>query len=265
MILKFDRDREISFLKLLIMTSSGKQLTPIFLAGILTIGLYFCFTNESFKAVVGSENYTRRHAFFDLGTNNGDSVMYFFKSGHKIAEQKDEGNMVRNYGSKDGRKWDVYIVEANPFFNKSLEEVKQFCESQGHQVFLFTQTAAWIKNEKLTFYLDTVNPDKNYWGSSLIKDVPNAEKSNFTNVQVDGIDVAQLLKRYSPDDEVVMKMDIEGSEFQMIEHLINQQALQLIDIIAVEFHYFVKFPTENVMQKYAEQVEKFNMTVTNWF
>jgi FkbM family methyltransferase len=262
------------------------QMKLIFSLGALSIGLYIFYvrgfsncnafyakqTIEQKKIKIGEQNENtlrnhvteqKKHAFFDLGSNNGDSVMYFFKDDQKIEEQKE--NTLRNYGTKSGYVWDVYIIEANPFFNRSLQKIRDSLQLLGHTVFLYTQTAAWIRNEKLQFYLDTVNPDMNYWGSSLLKDVPDVKKSNFANVQVNGIDVSQLLKQYSKNDEIVMKIDIEGSEYQLIEHLIDQKTLQLIDLIAVEFHsHFVKFPIDKIMKAYAQLVEKFNITVTPW-
>ena len=251
----------------LAMALNSVKLKLIFLLGALSIGLYIFYVRgfSNWNAFYTKQTIVqKKHAFFDLGSNNGDSVMYFIKDDQKIEEQKE--NTLRNYGTKSGHVWDVYIIEANPFFDRSLQKVRDSLQSLGHTVFLFTQTAAWIRNEKLQFYLDTVNPDKNYWGSSLLKDVPDVNKSNFTNVQVNGIDVSQLLKQYSKDDEIVMKIDIEGSEYQLIEHLIDQKTLQLIDIIAVEFHSnFVKFPIDKIMNAYTQLVDKFNITVTPWY
>ena len=127
-------------------------------------------------------------------------------------------------------------MEANPFFNKSLDALKVYCENLGHTFYMYSQSAAWVKNEKLTFYLDTVNIGYNYWGSSLRDDHPDVIRSNKTKVIVNGIDVADLLRRYSIYDEVVLKIDIEGTEYQLLEHLMKTNSLKLVDIIAIEFH-----------------------------
>jgi hypothetical protein len=146
------------------MALKSVQLTFIFLFGALSIGLYIFYFSGFSNAVYTKQTVEqKKHAFFDLGSNNGDSVMYFFKDDQKIEEQQEY--TVKNYGTKSGHVWDVHIIEANPFFNGSLQKVRDSLQLLGHTVFLYTQTAAWIRNEKLEFYLDTVNPDKNYWGS----------------------------------------------------------------------------------------------------
>jgi len=52
-----------------------------------------------------------------------------------------------------------------------------------------------------------------------------------------GIDVADFLRRtVTEDDFVVLKMDIEGTEYDVIPHLINEGVAPLIDEMFVEVH-----------------------------
>jgi hypothetical protein len=56
------------------------------------------------------------------------------------------------------------------------------------------------------------------------------------------------------DDLVIVKMDIEGTEYDILIDLIKKEALKLVDHIAVEFHEFVspfKKP-EDVLRKMIE-------------
>jgi hypothetical protein len=39
----------------------------------------------------------------------------------------------------------------------------------GHTVYLHKQTAAWTYDGKIDFYLDTINKQNDFWGSSLNK------------------------------------------------------------------------------------------------
>ena len=41
---------------------------------------------------------------------------------------------------------------------------------------------------------------------------------------------------YNLNDEIVMKVDIEGAEYTVLPHLINNRAINLVDRIVVEFH-----------------------------
>ena len=177
----------------------------------------------------------KRFVFIDLGANTGDSIKYFIDKNESPESQKID-QYLKGYGARTDTRWEIYCVEANPYFNKSLEELKNYCESLGHKFYLYAQSAAWIKNEKLTFYLDTVNKGHNYWGSSLLENHPDVISSNKTKTIVNGIDVADLLRKYKEDDEIVLKIDIEGTEYKLLKHLIEQEVLKLVDIIAIEFH-----------------------------
>ena len=194
----------------------------------LTIGiiyLIYAFNKAGYKRM--------RHVFIDLGANNGDSIKYFINTNSDYNENKE---FLKGYGAKNDTKWDIYAVEANPFFNNSLDELGEYCKFLGHNYFLYKQSAAWIKNEKLKFYLDTVNPGYNYWGSSLLEHHPDVIRSNKTEILVQAIDVADLLKRYEKRDEIVLKIDVEGAEYRILMNLIQKNVLQLVDIIAVEYH-----------------------------
>ena len=184
------------------------------------------------STVVKTAVHKKRYVFFDLGTNNGDSVTFFIDK----AQRSDKDSFLKGYGALNGKKWEIYAVEANPYFNKMLVNLKKHCESLGHTFHLFTETAAWTKNEKLVFYLDTINFHGNFWGSSLLNYHPDVVNSGYKNVTVAGIDIADFLRKYNKDDEIVMKIDIEGTEYPLLLHLIKEHLLDLVDIIAVEYH-----------------------------
>ena len=78
-------------------------------------------------------------------------------------------------------------------------------------------------------------------------------KSNKTIVNC--VDLAKLLKdNFSMEDLIIVKMDIEGTEYDILIDLIKKEALKLVDYIAVEFHEFVspfKKP-EDVLKKMIE-------------
>ena len=212
-------------------------LLTVSISLIVSILLYIWLTNfSSAKRLV--VNYStnqlkkKRHVFLDLGTNNGDSVRFFIDK----AERNMQQSFLKGYGALDNKTWEIYAIEANPYFNEKLSNLKSYCESLGHSFNLLTETAAWTKNEKLVFYLDTVNTNYDYWGSSLIKEHPDVVSSGFKNVTVDGIDISELLKKYTHDDEIVMKIDIEGAEYDLLLHLIKDATLHLVDIIAIEYH-----------------------------
>lgn len=206
----------------------------------------------------------KRHVFFDLGTNNGDSVKYFIDEA--VRSEKD---VLKGYGYLNQVSWEIYAIEANPYFNGMLSDVKKYSENRGHTFNLLTETAAWVKNEKLVFYLDTINVKHNFWGSSLSKLHPDVVNSGYKNVTVQGVDVSELLKKYNSNDEIIMKIDIEGTEFDLLLHLIKEGTLHLVDIIAIEFHQRLysdtKFPASDLINFFNQYFKFYGMRSVPWY
>lgn len=131
--------------------------------------------------------------------------------------------------------WDVYAYEANPVFNEVLEETRKKV-SQKHTVHIYNETAAWTYDGTIDFFLDTVNKKRHFWGSSLNKNHPDVVQSGTVKITVKCHDIARLIKQYRLDDLVVIKIDIEGAEYDLLLDFLRKDAFSLIDFIAVEFH-----------------------------
>ena len=135
----------------------------------------------------------------------------------------------------ENAKWEAHIFEANPTFNSFLNRIGEMV-SVNHTLNFYTETAAWIQDGTIDFYLDTVNKDQNFWGSSLNENHPDAVRSGKKKITVNCRDIASIISRYSVADFVVVKMDIEGAEFDLLIDFIKKDVFKIIDYIAVEFH-----------------------------
>jgi len=61
-------------------------------------------------------------------------------------------------------------------------------------------------------------------------------RSNQTKVTVNCVDIARIIKQYSPKDNIIVKMDVEGAEYDLLQDFIRKDAIKLIDYVAIEFH-----------------------------
>ena len=61
-------------------------------------------------------------------------------------------------------------------------------------------------------------------------------RSNQTKVTVNCIEIARIIKQYKQNDNIIVKMDIEGAEYDLLQDFIKKDVIKLIDYIAVEFH-----------------------------
>lgn len=131
--------------------------------------------------------------------------------------------------------WEVHAFEANPALTDVLVEALDVVTGE-HKINLYTETAAWTYDGTIDFYLDTINENRHFWGSSLKADHPDVIKSGSQKKEVKCRDIASMIQEYSPDDFVLVKMDVEGAEYELILDFLKKDVFKLIDKMAVEFH-----------------------------
>ncbi len=99
--------------------------------------------------------------------------------------------------------------------------------------------AVWIRDEVLSLYLATKWGPNYRGGSTLMTGHTNNQSAvDYQRpVQVEGFDFSRWLgENFGPDDYVIVKMDIEGAEYEVLEKVIADGNLPLIDELIVEFH-----------------------------
>lgn len=160
--------------------------------------------------------------FFDLGAADGETYRTFIKRSNKWSFEY-------NVGSYNHDQCHAYLMEANPKFNMDLESLR------ANRVYPLTTTAAYMCDKvKERFYLDTTGPGG--WGSSL-DDRHEAVATKKQAVDVQLYNFMRLLQENAiPEDTVVVKMDIEGAEYDILPCLANSPAATLIDTLYLEDH-----------------------------
>ncbi|XP_074281393.1 uncharacterized protein LOC141606235 [Silene latifolia] len=143
------------------------------------------------------------------------------------------GSWFRKQYPKQNKTFEVYAIEADKSFYKEYEAKKK-------QVKLLPY-AAWVRNETLFFEVnhdpgdDLQEKGSSGRGMGRIKPV---QSDNDGVDKIQGFDFAEWLKTtVTEKDYVVMKMDVEGTEFDLIPRLIKTGAICLIDEIFLECHY----------------------------
>ena len=179
----------------------------------------------------------------DAGANNGESIGWEIDRVSKMSDPP--------YDS-------VLVFEMNKGFWEVLEQRLQRLSTSGLCAKLF-RGAVYSKDLKhLNVHVNT--PDQvqvskssgtvyNMTGSSIYdREEFHCESSkeskscvgggqSATGTRVRAFDMARVLfENILPDDFVFMKMDIEGAEYEVLQHLIDTGALCLIDELAVEWH-----------------------------
>lgn len=161
--------------------------------------------------------FKQRYLYVDVGARSyGSSIGSWFKKQYP----------------KQNKTFEIYAIEADKAFHGEYKLKKGVT---------LMPYAAWLRNETLFFEI-TRDPGKKVQkrgrGMGRIQPVQSSASFAADIDKVEGIDFANWLKTtVSKRDFVVMKMDVEGTEFHLIPRLIETGAICLIDEIFLECHY----------------------------
>ncbi|KAF6174086.1 hypothetical protein GIB67_020268 [Kingdonia uniflora] len=163
-------------------------------------------------------NFKKRYVYVDVGARSyGSSIGSWFKKQYP----------------KQNKTFEIYAIEADKAFHEEYKSRK------GVNLLPY---AAWVRNETLFFEINgdpgQKMADNKTRGMGRIQPGQSStgEMGNVNKIQ--GFDFANWLKNtVSERDYVVMKMDVEGTEFDLIPRLFETGAICLIDEIFLECHY----------------------------
>jgi FkbM family methyltransferase len=161
-------------------------------------------------------------------------MKYFFDCGTYYFQGLKEFSKIYKF-DKD---WTVFSYESNPF---TYENSKSRTPSDISYRFFHENKAVWKNNDPIIVHCEGNSQDG--CASTVLDQPPDHDKvwkSKFdwkSHKTVQSIRLSDALQSIKDSAEkVVVKLDIEGAEFEVLEDLISTDSLQIIDDLYVEFH-----------------------------
>lgn len=195
------------------------------------------------------------HIYLDMGTNIGVQIRKLYQpQGYpkaKILSYYDQ--YFGEIGLKNRKNVCAIGFEGNAIHTPRLLELQDAYTKVGYPVVIFTDTAVWTSEGTMNFYRDhQAAKDKHEWGAST---VPWLKGANYTTAI--SIDMNHLMHRihalwassssHTNNSRTVAKMDIEGSEYEVLPHMITHGSICMIDVMTIEWHAnFFKSPDRKV-------------------
>lgn len=152
---------------------------------------------------------------------------------------------------KDASEYEIFSFEAD-------KDLNEYCGD-------LINKAVWIENTQKTFY--------KFWidgGSSLSKtraDILQQTKPNYyprEEITVECFDIRDFIKsNFSKEDLVILKMDIEGAEYDVLPHLL-EDGIDYISALFIEWHGHRLGLPQSVTLDLIEKIRDFNIPVYNW-
>lgn len=195
-----------------------------------------------------------RNIFLDLGTHYGQGLREFIQK------------------FKMNENWTIHTFEANPitydiFMNDYLHltpNVIPHNEAIGCYDGFISLNIESPPNEGDTgqgssvISLDRWDP----WGLNTVKKQFNVQR------EVSCIDFSCFIKNnFDISDNIVVKMDIEGSEYSVLEKMIQDNTMSYINYICVEWHSHFFIDKNEMMEKerlLIDKIREYKLTLENW-
>jgi FkbM family methyltransferase len=175
---------------------------------------------HSTKLKIKYRNASERSLFLDCGSNIGQGFEFF-----------------RRYYPLD--RFDFILFEPNPHCFKVLEQKYSDLSSRGVTLL---NAAVGTEVGEIDFYgLDDMQGGIYSVGGSILPEHNSGiyATPNNSSLKVISINFTDYLRDLINEKEysrIVLKLDIEGGEYQILDSLMENQMLKLFDTIYVEFH-----------------------------
>jgi FkbM family methyltransferase len=129
------------------------------------------------------------------------------------------------------------------------------------------KAAVYDRDQTLEFYLDREDGD----GSTLFKEKLTAKNGGYGSldkehpIRVKPIDLSEwVLQNTSPSDYLILKLDVEGAEYDILEKMFRDGSIERLAHLFVEWHWNrVGVPNER-HASVIETLRRLHIHVADW-
>ena len=183
----------------------------------------------------------------------------------------------------------IEIYEPNPEFEleKNLESIRKYIHESTH-VDLFSD-AIWTYDGTVKFSQEfqsnrhntppdiqpqfAIDKPATSEASAITSTLPSnleddvCHRFSFADpIDVNCVDLSRIIKKHKDDYEVVIKMDIEGAEYDVLRHLIREGTAQYINTLFIEWHFSsMSNETEESSDRIIEKLTEAGVSVREWY
>lgn len=150
--------------------------------------------------------------FIDGGARIGETVEYFLDK------------------REDLKGCDVYFFECNDSHYETLENIRKTNKNYN---FIVSQNALWDSYGTMNFYISN-----DVWGDlGCTLDPTKREKLDLNNPKiVKTIRFSDFINEFSNEDYIIVKLDIEGAEYNVVSDLLLTGTIHKINELYIEWH-----------------------------
>ena len=125
---------------------------------------------------------------------------------------------------------DSYLFECNPNHIETLNKIR---EDNKNYNFIVKEEALWVEDCEKEFFISI-----DRWGDlgCTLKPEKKELLDKKNPLIVKCINFSEFLKKFNDDDYIILKLDVEGAEYDILDQLIETKLITKINELYVEFH-----------------------------
>ncbi len=193
-----------------------------------------------------------KNIFLDCGTHLCEGIIKFYNAG-----------IIND-------SFEIHAFEANPACMIGQRVKKIPLNIYPHEAAVWVDDGFVAFNQENHLKSGTGSPSDGYshvdgWGSS-VAGIGFEHLGYDSNVITPSINFSRFLNELPHDANIVCKMDIEGSEFRVLRHLIKEGSIRRLSSIYVEFHSrFMPAETSATEKDLVDAISSLGVKVFTWF
>lgn len=185
-----------------------------------------------------------RKVFIDCGVREGDAIAAF------LGDQNVGGGA---YARCLRPRCDAAEFEFIGFESADYRRL-QATRARFSQInFQLVEKLVWIHDGSVEFDSDGESADCRLFEVSRLEDLEPWRHPNPSAVlrPLPCVDLARYIREtFSPEDYLILKLDIEGAEYEVLHHLVETQAVQRLNELYVEFHWWGRISLRERIEAY---------------
>ena len=157
------------------------------------------------------------------------------------------GKALDYYAPLMDETWEVYVFEPNMELNVS-KSVRRFPFGV-HWI----PKAVWVEDGEVEFAIG---------GRDDASHISSIRKNTDKKITVPCIDFSKFVAKLPKDSTIVVSMDIEGSEWPVLEKMIADGTIQRLSLLDIEFHdRLLEKPPNKTSSQLRQEIESLGVLV----
>jgi len=182
-----------------------------------------------------------KYIYFDVGSNTGIQVRKYYES-WRYPKAKLSKHLFDSVADSEVRREEscVFGFELNPKHEGRLKQIEDcYDEIMGWDTVFFQMGASVVSGETVSIYSNPKST-KNDWGANMAMQKKPRDWTEIGGIETVDISefVLAVVEKFKPL-LTIMKLDVEGSEFPIMEKMLENNILcsNVISYVNIEWHW----------------------------